>query len=48
VSKLIRDQLVNRAGKFDIALDDVSITHVAFSSEFTSAVESKQIGNYSV
>lgn len=35
-----------RAGKFDIALDDVSITHVAFSSEFTSAVESKQIGNF--
>ncbi|KAI8897814.1 band 7 family-domain-containing protein, partial [Globomyces pollinis-pini] len=43
VSKLIRDQLMNRAGKFDLALDDVSITHVAFSNEFTHAVEAKQI-----
>ena len=43
VSKLVRDQLVLRAGKFNLELEDVSITHVAFSSEFTSAVESKQI-----
>jgi prohibitin 2 len=34
---------VGRAGSFDIVLDDVSITHVAFSPEFTHAVEAKQI-----
>lgn len=44
VSKLVREQLMLRAGKFDLVLDDVSITHVAFSNEFTTAVESKQIG----
>ncbi|KAH6579110.1 hypothetical protein BASA60_003392 [Batrachochytrium salamandrivorans] len=43
VSKLIRDHLLTRAGQFNIALDDVSITHVAFSPEFTHAVEAKQI-----
>eukprot|EP00842_Homolaphlyctis_polyrhiza_P000193 jgi/Hompol1/1174/HPOL_003009-RA len=32
-----------RAGNFNILLDDVSITHVAFSPEFTHAVEAKQI-----
>ncbi len=34
---------MGRAGSFDIVLDDVSITHVAFSPEFTHAVEAKQI-----
>ena len=29
---------------FNIVLDDVSITHVAFSPEFTHAVEAKQVG----
>ncbi|KAI8832718.1 band 7 family-domain-containing protein [Chytridium lagenaria] len=43
VSKLIRDNLVRRASQFNLILDDVSITHVAFSPEFTSAVEAKQI-----
>ncbi|KAJ3353905.1 Prohibitin-2, subunit of the prohibitin complex (Phb1p-Phb2p) [Allomyces javanicus] len=43
VSRLIRDNLLKRALKFNIVLDDVSITHVAFSPEFTSAVEAKQI-----
>jgi len=36
---------VRRAANFNIVLDDVSITHVAFSPEFTHAVEAKQIGN---
>jgi prohibitin 2 len=40
---LIREQLVARASHFNILLDDVSITHVAFSPEFTHAVEAKQI-----
>ncbi|KAJ3194821.1 hypothetical protein HK101_001823 [Irineochytrium annulatum] len=43
VSKLVRDHLVARASNFNILLEDVSITHVAFSPEFTSAVEAKQI-----
>lgn len=43
VSKLIRENLMKRALRFDVVLDDVSITHVAFSPEFTSAVEAKQI-----
>lgn len=29
--------------RFQIVLDDVSITHVAFSPEFTHAVEAKQV-----
>jgi prohibitin 2 len=44
VSKLVREQLKLRAAKFDLEMEDVSITHVAFSPEFTHAVESKQIG----
>jgi len=32
-----------RALKFNMVLDDVSITHVAFSPEFTHAVEAKQV-----
>ncbi|KAI9032100.1 prohibitin-2 [Hyaloraphidium curvatum] len=43
VSRLVREQVVRRASHFDIVLDDVSITHVAFSPEFTHAVEAKQI-----
>ena len=43
VSRLVRENLIKRAGKFNIALDDVSITHVAFSPEFTHAVEAKQV-----
>ncbi|THV00845.1 proteolysis and peptidolysis-like protein [Dendrothele bispora CBS 962.96] len=43
VSRLVRDQLTQRAFKFNLVLDDVSITHVAFSPEFTHAVEAKQV-----
>jgi len=43
VSKLVRDNLTERARRFGLVLDDVSITHVAFSPEFTHAVEAKQI-----
>ncbi|KAJ3046406.1 Prohibitin-2, subunit of the prohibitin complex (Phb1p-Phb2p) [Rhizophlyctis rosea] len=43
VSRLIREHLIIRAGLFNIALDDVSITHLTFSPEFTHAVEAKQI-----
>jgi len=43
VSRMIRDELNKRANEFNLVLDDVSITHVAFSPEFTHAVEAKQI-----
>jgi prohibitin 2 len=44
VSRAIRDQLTARAKDFNIMLDDVSITHLAFSKEYTAAVEAKQVG----
>lgn len=43
VSRLVRDNLTQRALRFNLVLDDVSITHVAFSPEFTHAVEAKQV-----
>jgi len=43
VSRLVRENLVKRAARFGLVMDDVSITHVAFSPEFTHAVEAKQI-----
>lgn len=43
VSRQISDDLRTRAGKFNIILDDVSITHLAYGAEFTHAVEQKQV-----
>ncbi|CEQ40153.1 SPOSA6832_01721 [Sporobolomyces salmonicolor] len=43
VSKLVRDNLERRASRFNLILDDVSITHVTFSPAFSEAVEAKQI-----
>ncbi|KAL2112762.1 hypothetical protein VUR80DRAFT_6483 [Thermomyces stellatus] len=43
VAKLVRDNLSRRAARFNILLDDVSLTHLAFSPEFTAAVEAKQV-----
>jgi prohibitin 2 len=43
VSKLIRDNLSRRAARFNIILDDVSLTHVTFSPVFAESVEAKQI-----
>ncbi|KAJ7366955.1 band 7 family-domain-containing protein [Mycena olivaceomarginata] len=43
VSRLVREHLTRRALRFNLVLDDVSITHVAFSPEFTHAVEAKQV-----
>lgn len=34
---------MKRAAHFNIALEDVSITHMTFGKEFTKAVEQKQI-----
>jgi prohibitin 2 len=43
VSKQIRDLLTARSADFRIQLDDVAITHLAFSKEYTAAVEAKQV-----
>ncbi|KAF8827643.1 hypothetical protein HHX47_DHR4000364 [Lentinula edodes] len=43
VSRLVREGLTKRALRFKLVLDDVSITHLTFSPEFTHAVEAKQI-----
>mmetsp|Transcript_12412 Transcript_12412/g.20147 ORF Transcript_12412/g.20147 Transcript_12412/m.20147 type:complete len:255 (+) Transcript_12412:1193-1957(+) len=43
VSRLIHNNLLERAKEFNILLDDVSITHLAFGKEYTAAVEAKQV-----
>lgn len=43
VSAMIHKMLKKRAGDFMILLDDVSITHLAFSKDYTAAVEAKQV-----
>jgi len=43
VARLVRDNLAKRGERFNITLDDVSLTHLAFSPEFTAAVEAKQV-----
>lgn len=43
VSRQIREKLLKRAADFCIIVDDVSITHLAFSKEYTAAVEAKQV-----
>lgn len=44
VSLLIRRELFERAKDFNIILDDVAITELSFSHEYTAAVEAKQVG----
>ncbi|KAF0042671.1 hypothetical protein F2P81_006203, partial [Scophthalmus maximus] len=44
VSLLVRRELFERAQDFNIILDDVSITELSFSSQYTAAVEAKQVG----
>ena len=43
VSQKIRDSLKERLQEFYIVLDDVSITDLSFGTEFTKAIEEKQI-----
>ena len=43
VSRDIRNVLTQRALYFHIVLDDVSITNLTFSREYTGAVEAKQV-----
>lgn len=43
VSQQIYVALVERAQKFNLILDDVSITHLTFGREFARAIENKQV-----
>jgi prohibitin 2 len=43
VSTRIKDELIARADKFDIIMDDVALTELRFSNEFRAAVEAKQV-----
>ncbi|XP_057789461.1 prohibitin-1, mitochondrial-like [Salvia miltiorrhiza] len=43
VSSEIRGVLKERAAKFHIVLDDVSITNLTFGKEFSAAIEAKQV-----
>ncbi|GKY94683.1 hypothetical protein MPSEU_000433700 [Mayamaea pseudoterrestris] len=43
VSKEISMELTKRAHNFNIILEDVAITHLAFSPEYARAVEAKQV-----
>uniref|UniRef100_A0A672LXR4 Prohibitin n=1 Tax=Sinocyclocheilus grahami TaxID=75366 RepID=A0A672LXR4_SINGR len=43
VSLLVRRELFERAKDFNIIFDDVAITELSFSKEYTAAVEAKQV-----
>eukprot|EP00889_Picochlorum_renovo_P007824 jgi/Picre1/34854/NNA_002320.t1 len=43
VSAAVRSELTKRAAEFNILIDDVAITHLSFGTEFTKAVEAKQV-----
>jgi len=43
VSKEIRDTLQKRCSEFNILLDDVSITDLSFSRDFSKSIEMKQV-----
>jgi len=40
----IAQELKARAAKFNVVLEDIAITHLAFSPEYAKAVEAKQVG----
>jgi len=43
ISTKIRENLTVRAADFNISVEDVSMTHLSFSSEFSGAIEAKQV-----
>lgn len=43
VSMLVRKGLIERALDFNVVLDDVAITELAFSPQYSAAVEAKQV-----
>lgn len=43
VSQRIKDSLTDRAKQFNIVIDDVSLTELTFGTEYTAAIEAKQV-----
>ena len=43
VSNVVKQTLQSRAKDFNIVVDDVAISHLAFSKDYTAAVEAKQV-----
>ena len=43
---LVRKALIERALDFNIILDDVSLTELAFSPQYSAAVEAKQVNHF--
>lgn len=43
VSQDIKEQLQRRSQEFDLEFDDVSITDLRFSNEFSASIEQKQV-----
>lgn len=43
VSDLVREELIERAKDFHIILEDVAITDLSFSPQYTQAIEAKQV-----
>lgn len=43
VSADVRKELLDRAGLFNVVLEDCAITHLSFSPEYSRAVEAKQV-----
>lgn len=43
VSEQIKRSIIDRATKFNLVVDDVSITHLTFGKEFSRAIENKQV-----
>lgn len=43
VSHRVSEELTERATQFGLIIDDISLTHLSFGREFTSAVEQKQV-----
>ncbi|CAF1505570.1 unnamed protein product, partial [Rotaria sordida] len=48
ISQCASKFLTERVAQFGLLLDDISITHLSFRSEFTSAVELKQVAQQDV
>ncbi|CAF1291302.1 unnamed protein product [Rotaria sordida] len=48
ISQRVSELLTERAAQFGLLLDDISITHLSFRPEFTSAVELKQVAQQDV
>ena len=45
VSMLIRENMTERASDYNIVIDDVAITNLSYSKEFSRAVEAKQVAH---